>query len=384
MRVKKLISLVLFLSLLANAIVPGMAETTMELPGFTGLSDPNLLRYVEDSVYADLVAQLDSADYFVENVEAVYISKEYLEELAYNSQANIYFGYTLAELEEQFQGTKYVFTLSENGSTIVKAFESYDDTYSQILQNVAIGSGVILLCVTVSVVSGGLGAPAVSMIFAASAKTATVFALSGGVFSGVSAGVVTGMQTGDFEQSLKAAELAASEGFKWGSITGAIAGGAGEAIGLYGAASNGLTMNEAAIIQKETGYPLDVIKQFHSMSEYNVYKEAGLTTQLVDGKLALIQEIDLEYINPLEPEKGTNLARMKAGLSPLDPTTGKAYELHHIGQKADGTLAILKTEQHRSNSGVLNTSWADSEIDRKAFDKIRSAFWRSFAESIGG
>ena len=38
------------------------------------------------------------------------------------------------------------------------------------------GSGVILVCVTVSVVTGGAGAPAVSMIFAASAKSGAIFA----------------------------------------------------------------------------------------------------------------------------------------------------------------------------------------------------------------
>lgn len=98
------------------------------------------------------------------------------------------------------------------------------------LKNVAIGTGVILVCVTVSLVTGGLGAPAVSMIFAASAKTGTVMALSGGAMGGISAGIVTGVQTGDMEQALKAAALAGSEGYKWGAITGVISGGASEAM----------------------------------------------------------------------------------------------------------------------------------------------------------
>ena len=161
---------------------------------------------------------MDSDEYFVENVSAIYISQEYIDELAYNSQANIYFGYTLQELSEQFQGKKYVFTLGDDGSTIVTEFEEYDDTYDRALKNVAIGTGVILVCVTVSLVTGGLGAPAVSMIFAASAKTGTVMALSGGAMGGISAGIVTGVQTGDMEQALKAAALAGSEGYKWGAI----------------------------------------------------------------------------------------------------------------------------------------------------------------------
>lgn len=163
------------------------------IPEFTGLDAPDLLRYVEDSVYADLISQLNSDDYFVENVSTVYYSKEYLEELSYNSQENIYFGYTLSELDEQFHGAKFVFDLGDNGQTVVHEFEEYDDTYDKVIKNVAIGTGVVLICVTVSVVSSGVGAPAVSAIFAASAKTGTAFALSSGTISGVTVGVVKGI-----------------------------------------------------------------------------------------------------------------------------------------------------------------------------------------------
>ena len=195
---------------------------------YSGLNDPKLLQQVEDSVYSELVTEFDSEDYIIENVQAIYISKEYLEELDYNSKANIFFGYTLAELEEQFQGTKYVFTLGENGETIVKPFEEYDDTYEKAIKNVAIGTGVILICVTVAVVTGGAGLAPVSMVFAASAKTATTVALSSGLIGGVSAGIVEGVRTKDFDAALKAAARQGSEAFKWGAISGAITGGATE------------------------------------------------------------------------------------------------------------------------------------------------------------
>ena len=64
---------------------------------------------MEDLIYRDTVSALNSADYLVSDVSAVYVSKEYLEELDYNSQSNIYFGYTLDELDAQFQGKRYVF-----------------------------------------------------------------------------------------------------------------------------------------------------------------------------------------------------------------------------------------------------------------------------------
>lgn len=354
--------------------------TEEEPPEFSDLNDVNLLPYLEDSIYSELVTTLNSEDYFVENVNAMYISKEYLEEVAYNSQENIYFGYTLSELDSYFQGTRYVFTLGDDGQTVVTEFQKYDDTYDQILKNVAIGTGVILVCVTVSIVTYGAGAPAVSMIFAASAKTGTIMALSSGVFSGVSAGVVKGIETGDLNESMKAAALAGSEGFKWGAISGTIAGGSGEAIALKGATLNGLTMNEAALIQRESKLPLEFIKNFHSMDEYTVLKNAGLTLSKVNGRMALTQNIDWDFIGDIEDGR-TNAQRVIDGLAPLDQS-GKPYELHHIGQMSDSPLAILTNLQHKSNYSVLhaNTGSTASNIDRNLFAKQRQDFWKALLE----
>ena len=202
----------------------------MNIPDFQGLDDPALLRYVQDDLYATLEDEFASDDCIVEDITVVYKSKEYMEELVYNSQENIFFGHTLAELEEQFQGQRYVFTLGEDGSTSVQMFEEYDDTFDRAIKNVAVGSGVILICVTVSVISGGIGATSVCSIFAASAKNGTVMALSSGTLGSVSAGLIFGFETGNMDEAVKAAALAGSEGFKWGAIGGAITGGLREAI----------------------------------------------------------------------------------------------------------------------------------------------------------
>ena len=143
-----------------------------DIPEYASLDDVELLAHVEDLIYRETVLSLNSEEYFVENVSAVYISKEYLEEVAFNSQANIYFGYTLAELDELFQGARYIFTLGEDGQTTVQELQEIEDVSTEtMLKNVAVGTGVILVCVTVSVVSAGTGAPAVSMIFAAVSYT---------------------------------------------------------------------------------------------------------------------------------------------------------------------------------------------------------------------
>lgn len=91
---------------------------------------------------------------------------------------------------------------------------------------------------TVSVVSGGLGAAPVSMVFAASAKTGATMALSAGAFSSIFSGTLTAITTGDVDEALKAAALGGSESFKWAAIAGALIGGASEASALYAASSS--------------------------------------------------------------------------------------------------------------------------------------------------
>lgn len=361
--------------------VEGIALEDLE-PQYNSLDDEQLLAHIEDLVYRDTVEAINSDEYFVENVSAVYVSKEYLEESAFNSASNIYFGYTLAELDEIFQGTRYVFTLSEDGTTTVQEFQEIEDASAEtILKNVAIGTGVILICVTVSVVSAGAGAPAVSMVFAASATTAQTFAVSSAAFGGISAGIVRGIQTGDFHEAMDAAALGASEGFKWGAISGAIVGGISQGNALYGAAKQtNFTMNQYAQIQQETRYPLDVIKQFHTMDEYQAFRNANLQATVVGNKTALIKtDIDLTRID----SKGrTNLDRMKQGLAPLD-SDGISYELHHIGQRKNGTLAIMSRKEHDDPAihGFLQETEAHAAGTN--WNSERQAFWRAFAELVG-
>jgi hypothetical protein len=341
------------------------------------LDNEALLSYVEDNVYSSLVAELDSEDYFVENVEAIYYPKEYIEALASNTQPNIYFGYTSAELNEQFQGTKYVFTLGDNGNTIVVPMETVsDEVYIKAMEDVIVGSGVILICVTVSVVTAP-AAPAVSMIFAASAATGKAFALETGVFSFAAAAIAKGYETESFDQAFKAGVEAGGKGFKWSAIFGSLAGGTSKAVKLFGEAKQaGFTLHQYAKIQHESGFPLDVIKEFHTMEEYQVFKEANLKSMRVGNKSALVKtDIDLYKID----SKGrTNLERMQQGLAPQD-SNGLSYELHHVGQKKDGTLAILSQAEHDNSAihGFLERT--EAHAPGTNWDAERQAFWKAFA-----
>ena len=400
--------------------------------GYVNLNDPQLLEDVENSIYEEITEQLEDQEYYVENVSAVFISKEYIQELAYNSEMNVYFGYSLEEIEEEFKGEKYVFTLGDNGETIVTAFEDYDDTYDRVIRNVLIGSGVILICVTVSAVTAGASAPAVSMIFAASAKSGTIFATSSGALSGVAVGIVTGIKTNDMEQALKAGALAGSEGFKWGAITGAVTGGATSLMTLKVASGGGLTMDEAAIIIKESKVSAQFVKQIHSIEEYEKIKElcrgwgwtvkqfsdfcikskypvqivelfhnaeeaaiytdqASLVVGQVGEKAALIRNIDLTYQSTLADGRVlTNLERMKEGYAALDPLTGTPYELHHIGQSIDSPLAILTKAEHTSspnysilhNTNIANGKGVHSLLSAPDWAKQKAQFWKELAAQL--
>lgn len=346
---------------------------------FSSLSDGELKGYLESNIYDDLIDRFDQ-NYLVQGIETVYVSQEYLDELAFNSEANIYFGYTLAELEGQFDGEKYVYTVGDDGQTMVKAFEAQDDdTFNTVVKNVAMGSGVILVCITVSALAAP-SAPAVSMIFAVAAKTGTEAALSIGAISALTAGATKAIETGgNMNEALRSAVAAGSEGFKWGAIGGCLTGGAKEAAGLKWATKSGLKMNEAATIQRESKYPLDVIRNIKSMDEYSVYKSAGLEAKAVGNKAALVQEIDLSRVD----EKGmTNLQRMEKGKPPLD-ADGKAYELHHLNQENEGTLAVLTQEQHRGKGlfSVLHDKWTDGAVGHGAdWAKTKKEFWQNLAE----
>lgn len=352
-------------------------------PTFTSMSDPELTDYLEGEIYADLVEDLNSDGYFVENVETVYVSKEYLDELEYNSQENIYFGYTLSDIIESFGETPYVFTLGDDGQTHVVPFSPYDDTWDVAMQNMAIGTGVILVCVTVSAVTGGAGLPVVSAIFAVSAESAGAAAVSGAVISGAISGIVTGIETGDPEETLKSVALSASGGFKVGAIMGAAAGGIGEMVALRGAATNGLSYAEAATIQQESKYPVDVIKGFQTKEQYEICKEAGLRVGTINNKTALVRDIDPSYTK----DGITNLDRMLNGRPALDPT-GTAYELHHIGQRVDSTLAILTRAEHRQ--GGNHRIWhyigeaTENPAKQPGWSKQASDVWRSIGEQLSG
>lgn len=207
---------------------------------FTGLDDENLQSYVIETLQSGINAKLPNDDYVLQEIATTYVSKEYIDEINYNKQSNVYFGYTLDELAKKYAGKKYVFEVDENNKTIVKEFEDYVDVYGKVLKNVAIGSGVILIFASASIASGG---GTVGIILMTSAKTATNFAVTSAALSGVISTAITGYQTKDFDKALDKGLIDASESFKWGAIVGGITGGVTETISQVNAAKEIKSMN---------------------------------------------------------------------------------------------------------------------------------------------
>ena len=65
---KKIVSLLLIVSLLVLALPTSFAGNTFEN---STLNDPELRTYLEGEIYESLVATLNSDEYFVENVQTV-------------------------------------------------------------------------------------------------------------------------------------------------------------------------------------------------------------------------------------------------------------------------------------------------------------------------
>ena len=80
---KRILSVILCLALLSLSS-PSNAESSIASPTeinweqdvkFTGMSDENLLPYIEDKVYSQLVADLYSEAFFNEDVSALYVTQ---------------------------------------------------------------------------------------------------------------------------------------------------------------------------------------------------------------------------------------------------------------------------------------------------------------------
>ena len=137
-------------------------------------------------------------------------------------------------------------------------------------------------------------------------------------------------------------------------------------------------------LEKESPYSAEVNEYISSSEELQVYKEAGLVEQNIDGRTCLIREdLDLNYV---DKQSGlTNAELIAKGRSPYDSKTGERIELHHIGQDFNAPFAELKSfSEHDLYSKTLHKSEMDSW--RRDPEKVseygaqRKAHWKTRSE----
>ena len=143
---------------------------------------------------------------------------------------------------------------------------------------------------------------------------------------------------------------------------------------------NGLSEDEKKRVKEaHPDWPDSIIDAISSWKEYEIYHNAGVKYEKINGKDCLIRtDIDMDQ----KDEYGrTNKERMEQGLSPLDKD-GNPIELHHIGQKADSPLAELTKSEHRGkgNDAVLHNKNQNTEIDRNVFREEKETHWEKRAQ----
>ena len=157
-----------------------------------------------------------------------------------------------------------------------------------------------------------------------------------------------------------------------------------EPIDLYSinakeAPSDGLGKAKSEV-KDATGWPDSILDNVRSEDEVQIYKDANLAVESVDGKDCLIRT-DIDYDQVVDGE--TNLERMMRGKAPVTQD-GQVIELHHIGQKPDSPFAELTAQEHRGpgNDMILHDKTIESSIDRYGFRNERETYWRNRAAII--
>ena len=154
-----------------------------------------------------------------------------------------------------------------------------------------------------------------------------------------------------------------------------------EATEILAQAQEGLTDDEKARIKEETRWSDEIIDAISTMSEYEIYKNAGVIETEINGRECLIKEIDLDYVD--EKTGLTNRELMERGRSPVDKKTGEKIELHHMGQKSNAPFAELaeNSEHGNGNHSTLHPktegSWRNDPEAVRDYQKERQEHWKT-------
>ena len=180
-------------------------ETTQPVENNQKISDASFVQNLQDSVYDMIVSDLDEngneKQIEVQEVKAVYLSKEYIEQYSFNSKETKFFGSTLGELEAKFGDQKYVFDIDENGKTVCHAVNDFDNTFEQVQQVALLGTGVILISVTILCATSG--APVTALVACTGPTASAITANQGQIALLAASSAVAMFDNGDVGEAAK-------------------------------------------------------------------------------------------------------------------------------------------------------------------------------------
>lgn len=135
-------------------------------------------------------------------------------------------------------------------------------------------------------------------------------------------------------------------------------------------------------IKEDTGWSNEIIEKIKNKKQYEIYKNANLSEEMINNRKCLIKDINLDYVD--EKTGLTNRERMEKGMSPIDEKTGEKIELHHMDQEFNAPFAELTehSEHGGKNHKILHDnsveSWRRNSELKKEYNNIqRPEHWRS-------
>ena len=151
------------------------------------------------------------------------------------------------------------------------------------------------------------------------------------------------------------------------------------------------------LLKQRTNWPDEIIDSIASMKEADIYINAKLKATRIGDRWALIHS-DINWSdysvrrNIWLKNKLTDYSKwvdynntdlIGEGFPPRD-ANGDPYELHHIGQQQDSPFAELTWAEHmgEGNNTILHKAGKESEIDRQAFDREKSEYWKARFKSF--
>lgn len=145
-----------------------------------------------------------------------------------------------------------------------------------------------------------------------------------------------------------------------------------------------LSDTSRAELKEETGWSDEVVDSIDTFEQAEIYKNADLHEENINGRECLVKEIDYDYVD--EKTGKTNRELMAKGRSPYDAKTGEKIELHHMGQEYDAPFAELteNSEHGDGNHSVLHPrtegSWRNDEGLEAQYNKEKREHWKTRSE----